>query len=286
MTVILPELAGKISPLVIKNFETDVHNTAHRIGDLNKKVFFEFISLSGSNGPVTAKSLAVTKGKIHSSNGPISGNFNSTTSLTVETSNGPVSGNFNSGTDLTVNTSNGPISGIYNTTTVLTLSTSNSPIRVAVGLESNTKGSTPIFNARTSNGVLEADVSLTSNSASGGSFNVTATSSNAPLRVTFPASPLDSKLNFNGRTSNGHATVSLNPAYEGSFNLQTSSIFSASLNRNPNVKDPSGKERKRQVQYRTIGKGVLTGEVHWDAKQKNQGLVTVRTSNSPILLEI
>ncbi|KDR75479.1 hypothetical protein GALMADRAFT_247916 [Galerina marginata CBS 339.88] len=285
MTIILPDLTGKSAPLVIKNFETDVQNSVHQIADLNDKVLFESISLSGSNGPITAGSLAVIKGKIHTSNGQISGNFNSTTGLTVETSNAPVSGKFNS-KDLSIKTSNGQISGVFNSTTVLTLLTSNAPIRVAVGLESKGKGATPILNARTSNGMLEADVSLISGSSSGGSFNVTTTSSNAPLRVTFPASPLNSKLNFNGWTSNGRATALLNPAYEGDFSLQTSSTFGVTVHRNAGVEDPTGEERKRQIVYRTVGKGVLTGEIHWDTKQKGQGLVTVRTSNSPIVLEV
>jgi hypothetical protein len=248
ITIILPELSGDSAPLTIKNFETDFGNSVHRIGDLNGKVFFDSISLRGSNGPIGVKSLTATKGKIHSSNGPILGTFN--------------------------------------TTKVLILETSNSPIRVNVGLESDKDGSSPVFNARTSNGKLEADISLISAAGSGGAFNIVATTSNSPLRVDFPASPIDSKLSLKAATSNSPAVVSLNPAYEGSFTLQTSRL-SASIRRKAEVEDPTGKERKRQVNYRTIGKRIVTGEVYWESDEKTAaGVVDVRTSNSPIVLEI
>jgi len=53
-TITLPEVSG-LSPLTIKKFETDVANTIHRIGDLNKKVNFDFVSLKGSNAPIHAQ---------------------------------------------------------------------------------------------------------------------------------------------------------------------------------------------------------------------------------------
>jgi hypothetical protein len=116
MTVILPELSGDSAPLIINGLETDISNSVHRIEDLNGKVFFNSISLRGSNGPIGVKSLTATNANIH--------------------------------------TSNGPISGIFNTTGVLSLVTSNSPIVVDVGLDSDKDGSSPIFNAHTSNGCV------------------------------------------------------------------------------------------------------------------------------------
>ena len=49
--VTFPELSDE-SPLLIKKFETDVHNTAHRVGDLNEKVFFQSLHLKGSNARI------------------------------------------------------------------------------------------------------------------------------------------------------------------------------------------------------------------------------------------
>jgi hypothetical protein len=49
--VIFPELSDK-SPLLIKKFETDVHNTAHRVGDLKEKILFQSLHLKGSNGRI------------------------------------------------------------------------------------------------------------------------------------------------------------------------------------------------------------------------------------------
>jgi len=185
-----------------------------------------------------------------------------------------------------IHSSNGPISGTFNTTKALTLETSNSPIHVDVGLESDKDGSSPIFIARTSNGKLEADVSLVSASGSGGSFNIGARTSNSPLRVAFPASPIDSKLLFQGTTSNSPATVSLNPAYEGSFTLSTSRL-GASIHRKAGVEDPSGKERKRVINALNERGRVLTGRVYWESDEnKAQGMVGVQTSNSPVVLEI
>ena len=49
--VTFPELSGD-SPLLVKKLETDVHNTAHRVRDLNEKVLFQSLHLKGSNGRI------------------------------------------------------------------------------------------------------------------------------------------------------------------------------------------------------------------------------------------
>ncbi|KDR84319.1 hypothetical protein GALMADRAFT_237095 [Galerina marginata CBS 339.88] len=249
MTIILPDVSSFSSPLAIKNFETDVQNTFQHIEDPDHKLFFHSISLTGSNGPVSAKSLTATKANIQ--------------------------------------TSNGPITGIFNVTKSLELKSSNSPISVAVGLESEDADTVPTLEARTSNGPLHADISLTSASGTGGSFDITTTTSNSPLRVTFSDSPVDSRLSLKASTSNSPATVSLHPAYEGTFTVQTS-LFGPTLRRKSDVEDPSGEGRERNVKFGSIGKGprVLTGEVYWDEKRKDEGAVSVRTSNSPVVLEI
>lgn len=54
MVVILPEFKDT-STLFIRNFETDVPNNAHIVQDLGTKVFFDRISLNGSNGFVSVK---------------------------------------------------------------------------------------------------------------------------------------------------------------------------------------------------------------------------------------
>ncbi|KAF8911655.1 hypothetical protein CPB84DRAFT_1762498 [Gymnopilus junonius] len=248
LSVVLPELSVEALPLTIKNFETDIVNSAHFLEDLNGKVFFDSLLLKGSNGPVHAKSVNSTTVEVHASNAPIYGKFNTTSSLVLETSNGP--------------------------------------IFVDVGLESDADGSSPTFKAHTSNGKIEAHTSLTSASGSGGSFEVTTSTSNAPLVVTFPASPVDSKLNLKGSTSNAQAAVFLHPAYEGSFDLHTS-LARPSVNRNPEVEDPTGQGRKRVLEISNYGRPSTTGNVYWGAgERKSEGSVVVRTSISPVVLAL
>ncbi|KAF8891093.1 hypothetical protein CPB84DRAFT_1383915 [Gymnopilus junonius] len=246
MTIILPEPTRSSAPFVIKNFETDIPNSAHMLDDLNGLASFDSISLRGSNGIIKADSLNATKGKIHTSNGGISGKFHSTHELVLETSNGP--------------------------------------IKVAVELESDE--SSPSLKARTSNGLVEAGVSLLSASASGGTFDVSLRTSNAPLRASFRDSPVDSHLKFEATTSNSPAFVSLNPAYEGSFHLRTSSSEGPAIRRRSGIEDPTGKGRSRQVVYKLIGKKESIGDIYWGDKKTPNGMVDVRTSNGHLSLEV
>ncbi|KIM49587.1 hypothetical protein M413DRAFT_438772 [Hebeloma cylindrosporum] len=248
-TITLPEVSGR-NPLPIKNFETDVANTFHRIADLNTKVKFHSISLKGSNAPIHAQSLAAAVSSIITSNGEIKGTFNTSSSLVLSTSNGK--------------------------------------IEVGVGLESS--GSETNFDAHTSNGAIDADISLISTSSSGGGvFDVTTTTSNSDLNIDFPASPVNSHLEVLARTSNGVANIYLNPAYEGRFSLATSSVFRTSVHEHKEVVDPSGRGRQRQLQYKQVGRGTLEGTVQWQGPKgegKPNGAVVVRTSNSPISLDL
>ncbi|KIM36769.1 hypothetical protein M413DRAFT_13744 [Hebeloma cylindrosporum] len=249
-TVVLPEVEAGSEPLQIKKFETDVPNTVHHIGDLNQKIAFDSLSLRGTNGPIDVESLLATSGSIQTTNGPIKGIFNTTKSLIIETS--------------------------------------NSPVGVDVGLNSDKDGSEPTLIVRTSNSPLKALVSLTSASDVGGAFNVTATTSNGPLGVGFPASPVDSKLILSAKTSNSPLAVSLNPAYEGSFNLRTSSWFKAEANVDKEVVDPSGKDRKRNVVIKDVGRGSLSGSVNWEGEEGREieGSVDLSTSNFHVRVEL
>jgi hypothetical protein len=135
---------------------------------------------------------------------------------------------------------------------------------------------------------VKASISLTSFSDVGGAFNVTTTTSNGPLAVDFPASPVDSKLTLGAKTSNSPVSLSLNPAYEGSFKLQTSSWFKAEANVDKEVVDPSGKDRKRNVVIENTGRGSLSGSVNWDGDKGHEveGVVDVSTSNFYVRLNL
>jgi len=245
--IILPESSTPHSPLLINKFETDVVNTAHRVGDLNEKVRFQSLVLKGSNGHIDVESVKADQGII--------------------------------------TTSNGGIQGIFNTSTSLALYTSNGRINVDVGL-SSVHESEPMLNLATSNAAITSKISLISDEGLGGLFHTTATTSNGRLEVDFPASPPYSRLNFMGKTSNAQAAVSLNPAYEGLFYLQTS-ISDIRVNQDKSVIDPSGRDRKRSLNIKQAGKRLVSGDVYWGyAGSKVPGSVSVRTSNAHVDLNL
>ncbi|TFK45094.1 hypothetical protein BDQ12DRAFT_642266 [Crucibulum laeve] len=233
-------------PLLINRFETDVLNTPHRIGDLSKSVIFQSIDLKGSNAPIYAKSIRAHNANIH--------------------------------------TSNGPIQGIFNTSHSLVLETSNSPIRVQIGMTNDKDGPASEVTLHSTNGAVESDISLMSTSKKGGTFNVKSRTSNGPLRVNFLASPIDSTLHLNGKTSNNVAEISLDTSYEGKFLLKTSN-HAATLRKRRDVEDPRGQERKRTVNYKST-RGTIVGDVHWSNDSKAEGTVRVVTSNSPVVLDL
>ncbi|KAF9558107.1 hypothetical protein CPC08DRAFT_724679 [Agrocybe pediades] len=241
---ILPEVHP--TPLVVKNFETDLPNGRQAFAYLSEKVLFDRVAIHGSNGGIHADGVTVTDGNFRTTNGGIDGTYNSTQNLKLRTTNGS--------------------------------------IRVDVGLTND--GDTPDLDVSTSNGMVAASISLlaTSKHNTGGSFTVSTTTTNGRLNVDFPASPVDSTLDYNARTSNGYATVSLNPAYEGTFNLYTSNS-SPKVEQRRSVEDPSGKKRQRTVHVKNGPiKHVVSGDVSWGGKA--EGKVVVSTSNSALLLKV
>ena len=111
------------------------------------------------------------------------------------------------------------------------------------------------------------------------------------MDIEFPDAPPDSILKFGGETSNAGASVSVNPAYEGSFLLHTSSIFKPQINQDKDVVDPSGKNRKRSINIKQAGINVVSGQVIWDDAtekkvSKAAGSVYMHTSNADIDLTL
>ena len=121
---------------------------------------------------------------------------------------------------------------------------------------------------------------------------MTTGTSNARLDIEFPAAPPDSVLRFAGKTYNAGVSVSLNPAYEGSFLLRTSNIFKPRVNLDKTVVDPSGRDRKRSLNIKLEGRKVVSGEVFWDDATEQEevskaaGSVYLRTSNANIDLNL
>ncbi|KDR75472.1 hypothetical protein GALMADRAFT_483435 [Galerina marginata CBS 339.88] len=244
-TITLPEVPAGSGPLPVQKLETDVPNTSHSVGDLRQKVSFDAIALFGSNQGINVQSLSAITGIFRTSNGAITGDFDASSALS--------------------------------------LLTSNSPIKVNVGLKNDNNGTQSKLVVRTSNSPLQAAINLSSTSG-GGSFGVTTTTSNGQLQVSFPAAPVDSKLQLVASTTNSPAHVSLPPAYEGSFSLSSSPFSAPSLNQ-LNPPDPSGRGRQRTVQHYQVGGGQLNGNVSWGG-DRGQGTVSVRTTLSPSTLDV
>ena len=84
----------------------------------------------------------------------------------------------------------------------------------------------------------------TSQGSTGGSFKVTAKSSNDDLELVTLTAPLDSALTLDAQTSNAAATVSLHQTFEGAFRLHTSNA-DIKVAASEQVVDPAGAGRAR-----------------------------------------
>jgi hypothetical protein len=121
---------------------------------------------------------------------------------------------------------------------------------------------------------------------SGGKYKVSATTSNSPLTVTFPTSPIDALLNLKATTSHSPAYVDLHPAYEGSFDIHSSSF--KPVIEEQHAEDPSAKGRQRNVVVLDKGPYSVSGIVYWGTLDDDKvlGSVDVVNSHSPTRLRL
>jgi hypothetical protein len=245
VTLDFPASSGS-SPLLIQKLTTDLPIFSHQLGRLGETVRFQTIRLKGSNMPISVESLNAENVKLE--------------------------------------TSNGAIEGFFTTSTSLSLLTSNAPVKVAVDLQNpNARRSTQLT-IKTSNAVLHSTIKLLSSEGIDGQYDIYTRTSNAPLDVQFPASPINSTLQLKAKTSNAPATIALNSAYEGSFLLR-STIFAPTVEQR-DVEDPSGRGRPRVVERNRGGRSSLEGRVHYRPSGTAAGLVDVQSSNAPVVLKL
>jgi len=190
---------------------------------------------------------------------------------------------------------NGKIEGSFNVTRLLKLSTTNSPINVSLNAHSNLPRKPTVVSLKSINGLLQSNISLSTNSSSGtgGHFRVYTHTSNAVLNVSFSASPPDSHLVLHGSTRNAPALVALDPAFEGGFLLQTTQ-FHPTLHVKPDVKDPTGQGRQRKVSGRVVAGRAVIGNVSWvphgkhppsqPEAERRAGWASVSSRNAPVTL--
>jgi hypothetical protein len=98
------------------------------------------------------------------------------------------------------------------------------------------------------------------------------------------AAPLDSNITLSATTNLGAITVKLPTTYEGSFSAATS-MSSLAVDFDENAQDPTGKGRKRTMEYERIYKTVARGSIGWSEEGKTRGSVGARTSMAPVTLE-
>jgi hypothetical protein len=208
--------------------------------------------------------------------------------LDLKIPNGHIEAQSLSADDIKVVTSNAGIKGSYKTSTSLILQTSNAGVKADISLLNNNTRPT-MLKVHTSNGAIDSSVSMysTQKSKTGGTFIAELSSSNAPITLDLPVSPLDAKVQLKASTSNSPARVSLSAGYEGEYELSTSSYFQPSLEQGK-AEDPSGKERRRSVTTTRTGRGQLAGRVNWvpAGEGAEDSYVRVRTSNSNVALRL
>jgi len=247
VTVTLP--TSRNSLLNLNAFDTYLPNFRHKFERLGDRVQFEHLSVQGTNAVIQADSLYVSQG--------------------------------------TLKTTNGAINGQYNTTDSLILQTTNGAVDVDVGVTNDDTHRASNLVVKSTNGHVVSRVSLLTThdqrpQPKGGHFSVRTTTTNGQLNVGFPTTPVDSLLDFEGRTSNSPADVSLHAAYEGSFSIKTSSA-SAEVD-NEHARDPSGKGRYRTVTSVKNNKSEIRGKIFWGYEKDHEegaetGRAVIQTTN-------
>ncbi|KIJ15567.1 hypothetical protein PAXINDRAFT_169030 [Paxillus involutus ATCC 200175] len=156
--------------------------------------------------------------------------------------------------------SNGGISGHFNAGSSLALKTSNGAITSSVTLLHREGADASKLSMYTTNGRVDSEVALTTDSVTGGEFEVDTESTRGSIGLTFTDSPVDSVLKCRAETTIGSLLVALDSAYEGSYSLQNT-LGSQTVEQR-RVEDPAGKGRHRAVSVNR-SRGRVSGSVNW-----------------------
>ncbi|KAI0302893.1 hypothetical protein B0F90DRAFT_180798 [Multifurca ochricompacta] len=204
------------------------------------------------------------------------------------------------GDSIIVEGQNGEIGGSFNATAFLKLSTTNGPINVSLDANNTAPSKPTVVSLKSTNGPLNSTISLSTNSSTGtgGYFRVYAHTTNAPLTLSFSkkTAPPDSRLVLDATTENAPTHVSLYPAFEGGFLLQTTRFRPTLLYEEGDggiIKDPAGRGRERNVNVRVVAGRAIIGNVSWvvpsgehvqEGANSSAGWVSVFTRNAPATL--
>ncbi|KAJ7742385.1 hypothetical protein B0H14DRAFT_2407145 [Mycena olivaceomarginata] len=140
----------------------------------------------------------------------------------------------------TVQSSNDRITGTYAVDNSLDIRTSNGYFNVVASITNETHSNkTKDITLRTSNSLLDYTINLGPTTGEVGTFRVETETSNAKLTGRIASAPLNSAIMVNARSSNDATSLVLPIIYEGTFELSTSNagIFIDHLD--PKERDPA-----------------------------------------------
>ena len=137
---------------------------------------------------------------------------------------------------------------------------------------------------------LRANISLfaTTDTGTGGLFDVAVNGTNSPVHVIFPHAPADHVLALTAHTDTSPLDITLHPAFEGNFSVQGSQ---RSVAVHTAVEDPAGRGRRRQADWaqgpRWPQVGDVNGTVRWlPAERRQLGDVTASTLVGDVTLRL
>ncbi|KAI0330435.1 hypothetical protein GY45DRAFT_755003 [Cubamyces sp. BRFM 1775] len=256
LRLILPRVTTNTqTPLMINSLTTQLPQFSHHISQLADGTVFKHVALASTNAAVRVDSVNINVGTIRTSNASIAGNFAATQSLSLATQNGAILADVALPDEGGRGTGGGPS---------LTMHTSNAEIRSGIIL---------------STGSLRA-------SGSGGTFRVQARTANGPVELSFPHAPANSLLNVSASSANAPVRITTHPAFEGTFDVQSTWFTPPSVVQGGPAEDPLGRRRRRDVRMDNSHRGVVRGQVAWEPRDPDakQGRIVAQTSNAPAVL--
>ncbi|KAF7320769.1 hypothetical protein HMN09_00162900 [Mycena chlorophos] len=226
--------------------------------------------------------LALQSLRLTATNAPISLGTDSlqvSERVDVSTTNAALTAKNITAPHLSLTTTNAAIRGSFNASESLVLRTTNAPIDVNVGLENNKGTPSPTSGTlTTTNGNIDARIRLSTppKLKVGGSFGLTASTTNKRAFIDVVDAPEGHKLMLSTHTTNAPAEVRVPLEYEGALSVYASERGGASVQRKH--KD-DGDSRVLSVQQDPRGRSVH-GAIYKDDEGKTRGSVGVSTTNA------
>ncbi|KAJ6497438.1 hypothetical protein C8R45DRAFT_982897 [Mycena sanguinolenta] len=186
-----------------------------------------------------------------------------------------------------VKASNCSIIGVFAVVDSLELKTSNAVLDANVSITGDSGlEKTRDITMETSNGSLNYVVDFGPTAGKAGSFHVKADTSNGKMTGKIVSAPLNSVLAVDAKTSNEKASLALPSTYEGSFAVSTSNA--AATFKTTDQNDPAcGSDascRGRHYHLMKVTKSSVKGSVCWDSQNAYRGNVNLGSSNGAVTL--